>query len=395
MDFNEWIESVSNDEWFWIAKRLSANDTLANLSHQAGPYIPTRTMMELFPSFSSSILNPDKELTARIASHDIERAVRAIWYNNKVSASGTRNETRITRWGGSSSPLLDPDSTGALCVFAFHQTGSQDADHVEVWLARDPMEEELIESLLGEVEPGQFLLGRALHGISRTQIPSNCFLADHEIPEKWKTEFPSGEDIVRLVFDRLAAFQGTPDERLMRRRACEFEVFQSVERAHVLPLISSGFCSVDVFLGVAASIMNRRKSRSGRSLELHLRKIFDESGIEYLHGVTTEGKKRPDFLFPAVDYHSAPAEKLRMLAVKTTLKDRWRQILNEADRVPVKHLFTLQEGMSLNQFDELTRAGVRLVVPLPIQKSYRKEIRPKLMSLSGFMEEISTLTTGI
>jgi hypothetical protein len=52
-----------------------------------------------------------------------------------------------------------------------------------------------------------------------------------------------------------------------------------------------------------------------------------------------------------------------MLAAKTTCKDRWRQILNEADRIPAKHLLTLQEGVSEGQFREMNDAGVRLVVP--------------------------------
>ena len=68
---------------------------------------------------------------------------------------------------------------------------------------------------------------------------------------------------------------------------------------------------------------------------------------------------------PKADYQDPgfPATRLRMLAVKTTCKDRWRQVLNEAARIPAKHLLTLQEGVSENQFREMTESGVRLVVP--------------------------------
>ena len=45
-----------------------------------------------------------------------------------------------------------------------------------------------------------------------------------------------------------------------------------------------------------------------------------------------------------------------MLAVKSTCKDRWRQILAEADRLPVKHLLTLEPGISVAQTDEMTPA---------------------------------------
>ena len=64
-----------------------------------------------------------------------------------------------------------------------------------------------------------------------------------------------------------------------------------------------------------------------------------------------------------------------MLVVKTTCKDRWRQILNEADRIPVKHLFTLQEGVSVNQFQEMCESNVRLVVPKPLINKYLLEIQ--------------------
>lgn len=55
-----------------------------------------------------------------------------------------------------------------------------------------------------------------------------------------------------------------------------------------------------------------------------------------------------------------------MLAVKTTMKDRWRQILNEANRVEHKHLLTLQDGISETQFKEMVEAKVTLVVPKTI-----------------------------
>ncbi|MFZ5625061.1 MAG: type II restriction endonuclease [Gemmatimonadota bacterium] len=54
-------------------------------------------------------------------------------------------------------------------------------------------------------------------------------------------------------------------------------VTKSVEAYHVLPRIREGFDSVDQFVEFASSVTNRRKARSGRSLELHGRCIFDEA----------------------------------------------------------------------------------------------------------------------
>ena len=74
-------------------------------------------------------------------------------------------------------------------------------------------------------------------------------------------------------------------------------------------------------------------------------------------------------------------------AAKTTCKDRWRQVTTEAAEIPVKHLLTLQEGISAEQYEEMGEEGVVLVVPEPLQKHYPDEVRPHLRSLSQFIDE--------
>ena len=69
-------------------------------------------------------------------------------------------------------------------------------------------------------------------------------------------------------------------------------------------------------------------------------------------GKYTEGRSKPDFIFPSIDsYHdrSYPFEYLTMLGAKTTCKDRWRQVLPEADRIKHKHVLTLEPSISEEQ----------------------------------------------
>ena len=99
----------------------------------------------------------------------------------------------------------------------------------------------------------------------------------------------------------------------------------------------------------------------------------------------SEGNKKPDFLFPSVSAYRRGERPLTMLAAKTTCKDRWRQILNEADLIPEKHLMTLQEGVSINQFQEMRTEGVTLVVPARLHRSYPAAIRAELMTLEAFL----------
>ena len=117
-------------------------------------------------------------------------------------------------------------------------------------------------------------------------------------------------------------------------------MFQSIEEAIELPGIREGFDNIDQFIARAQSVLQRRKVRSGRSLELHVRQIFREEdlaeGRHFSHGADSEPGSKPDFLFPSqASYRDPgfPESKLRMLAVKTTCKDRWRQVLREADRI--------------------------------------------------------------
>jgi hypothetical protein len=82
-----------------------------------------------------------------------------------------------------------------------------------------------------------------------------------------------------------------------------------------------------------------------------------------------------------------------MLAAKTTARDRWRQILNEADRIGTKHLLTLQEGVSETQYAEMRTANVKLVVPAPLLSKYPNSVQPELVTLESFVAELRTLRT--
>src|SRR5690242_15001415 len=113
-DLEAWLDEYTREGTIWYAKRLSGNDTLANESHQAGPYIPKDFLFQIFPQISDPhVRNPDTNLDLYIDSHADHRNVRVIWYNNHFDPSrqtGTRgrNETRITGFGGQASALLNP-----------------------------------------------------------------------------------------------------------------------------------------------------------------------------------------------------------------------------------------------------------------------------------------------
>jgi hypothetical protein len=150
---------------------------------------------------------------------------------------------------------------------------------------------------------------------------------------------------------------GNPDTAIMAWMDREELLFRTLERHIVAERLSSGFgVDVDSFIDFSLSVQNRRKSRVGYALENHFEQLLKDRNISYSRGGKTENKSKPDFLFPsAKNYHDDgfPVNRLTMLGVKSTCKDRWRQVLAEADRINNKHLLTLEPGISENQTDEM------------------------------------------
>ena len=406
IDLEQWLETHSSQGTHWYLKRLSGNDTLANGTHQAGPYLPKQLLFALFPILNRpNVLNPDTWFYLSIDSHDDLRRVRAVWYNNKFH-SGTRNETRITGLGGHASALLDPESTGAVVVFAFTAATPDNEVKCNVWVCRSESDEELIEGRIGPIEPGTSTLliphPDTVSDFASKPIRRDCWLEPSEIPSQWIEEYPSGVELARKSLDLKMYGSLPPDGRLIKRRECEYELYRSVEEAVELPKIRQGFENMEAFLNLAQSILQRRKARSGRSLEIHARAIFKEEGLlenqHFAYQITTHRGRRPDFVFPSEAAYldpTFPESQLRMLAVKTTCRDRWRQVLNEADRqLPWTHLLTVQEGVSETQYREMAESGVKLVVPAPLKSRFPVSVRSEIQTLGEFIDEIRQLCYG-
>lgn len=137
------------------------------------------------------------------------------------------------------------------------------------------------------------------------------------------------------------------------------------------------------------NLQNRRKSRVGLALENHLECLFIGHGVRYSRTAVTENKTKPDFLFPGhAEYHNAEFNplKLTMLGVKSTCKDRWRQVLAEANRIEKKHLLTLESAISLNQTNEMQAKQLQLVLPNKLHDSYTDVQRTWIMDVSSFIE---------
>ncbi|HMN95695.1 MAG TPA: type II restriction endonuclease [Phycisphaerales bacterium] len=181
-----------------------------------------------------------------------------------------------------------------------------------------------------------------------------------------------------------------PDAAILRWMDGEEQIFRAIERPEVIARIRSGFAEdVDEFIGFATSVLNRRKSRAGTALESHVAEVLRVRGIPFEAQAQTERRSRVDFLIPGLDAYREDAvdqERVLMLAVKRTCKDRWRQVLAEASRLRTKHLLTLEPAISEHQTAEMQSHGVRLVVPRPIHGTFAETQRLWLLTVGAFVD---------
>lgn len=187
-----------------------------------------------------------------------------------------------------------------------------------------------------------------------------------------------------------------PDGTLTRWYDMEEKLFFLLEQHIVRERLKDGFAKgddvdVDGFMSFSLSVQNRRKSRAGLSLENHIVALLQANNIQFAHTPITENKSKPDFLFPGIDAYRKPefpTEYLTMLGSKSTCKDRWRQVLSEADRIERKHLLTLEAAISVNQTKEMQYNKLQLVVPKSVHPTYTLEQQSWLYTVNEFLEEV-------
>lgn len=233
---------------------------------------------------------------------------------------------------------------------------------------------------------------------------------DTHLPEmigRWGYRFPSNEEFASFSQSSLTDVDPAhddPDDVVIEYYDRSYLLFKLYERAVIqhdydaAPFVSDGVIDVDSFTSFYTSVRNRRMSRAGKVLEIHIAHILDARGIEYEAQARTENGKKPDFLFPsqaAYEDPTFPETQLRMLASKTSIKDRFRQVADEANRIRDKHLFTLTPGdvthPKLAQLDEL---HIHLVMPKVVKESYDDLIQGETMTFSRFIEEVQGLQAG-
>lgn len=222
------------------------------------------------------------------------------------------------------------------------------------------------------------------------QTDEDTYLDD--MTERFQGKFPSTyefSEYARLTLPDINPLDN-PDIVLMSWIEGEEILFRTLERHLIAERLSNGFDGdVDNFISYSLSVQNRRKSRVGYALENHMEKLFNAHGITYSRTKVSENKSKPDFIFPSIEkYHDYLFNPLHltMLGVKSTCKDRWRQVLSEADRIENKHLLTLEAAISENQTNEMKDRRVQLVLPRTLHSTYTQNQQNWVISVIDFIK---------
>jgi hypothetical protein len=359
---------------------ITANDTGRNGSHQAGFYIPKCAAALLFDTPGIKGENKDKFVTVNWQDNFTTES-RFVYYGQ-----GTRNEYRITRFG-KDFPFFEEDNVGDLLIIA-----QQSEDYYYGFVLQTDQDiDDFFAFFNLSSEMTNQLIDIASANTPEKQLETNI----QELVSLY-TDFPETKQMAKLARDIYNKIHGItdieicklPDIQLLKWIDTEYSLFRGFEEKIYAPVYSTPFPNCQELIKFSNIILNRRKSRAGKSLEHHLATIFTAAKLEYEEQAITEDNKKPDFLFPSGEAYRNllfPADKLVFLGAKTTCKDRWRQVLNEADRIEIKYLFTLQQGISKNQLQEMKHENLKLVVPAPYRTSFDKEFQPEIETLASFI----------
>lgn len=258
-------------------------------------------------------------------------------------------------------------------------------------------------SVKGEIESGQtrleFAANHVLELIGET-VEAGDGTHLETMLDRFKGVFPGTREFSRFARSTLRDVDdiGDPDGAMLAWMQREEVLFRTLERHLIGDSLQRGAADVDALLGFFMAVFQRRRSRVGYALENHLEHLFGRFGLAFSRGKTTEGRAKPDFVFPGINAYRDPSfdpGALTMLGVKATCRDRWRQVLAEAGRIPSKHLYTLEGSISENQTAEMAAHGVRLVLPAGLHETFRSAQRSALLTTGDFIALVRDRARGV
>lgn len=406
-----------------LIKKLARNDCAwadgAENGHQNGPYIP-REIREasFFPPLISS--NPEKPHIFGARFHTLWPATGEIRSSALKHYSNKGPETHFTRVPRDEFKNLTPASWllgGRLRQpegdvthwFVAIDSASEEAELLETAFELaadfhaglfDPLRasgsptsdvERMIEELAMAVKNGTLLSFIA----SVAELPAPgvfarnaqaVFLKEtgHEQLDPYEIACP-GDAIMRISRDIEFALYKRAE---LRRRSAEAVRVLMESGSDLVTSVVRGFPALDaIFL----SASQQRKNRAGLSFEYHVAAMLRGGRVRHEEQKVTGGR-RPDFILPSVaeleKRDARPFDAAMVLSLKTTLRERWKQVKLEKFNSAL-FLATVDDRIPSAAIDDMRANDIHLVVPESLQQSRETCYRGKdnVISFREFFDD--------
>ena len=215
---------------------------------------------------------------------------RVIYYGR-----GTRNEYRITRFWAYS-PYDKTQQVGNLIVF--------------LPLSNEDFRVYILDK---EKEIEKFIDAYSLSLMNNNAVYENGRVSDVDLSKKLEKEiekevtnfgdFPATIEMAeisrRIYREVYKKKKFTPDNIIIEWVKTEYSVFKAFERNLYKDYITKPFREVELLVEVANTILNRRKSRAGKSLEHHIDFLFSSFNLPFSHPGNLKEKKTQTSFIPS------------------------------------------------------------------------------------------------
>ncbi|MDA7960503.1 MAG: hypothetical protein MPI82_06590 [Nitrosopumilus sp.] len=230
-------------------------------------------------------------------------------------------------------------------------------------------------------------------GIS-SGLPSNREIIDEAMealrqtePEILEGDTIEGEfsRVVMTVFDKAYETYKRHERELREgipRQVLEREAGETFSREDVVRICGQ---VVDRMVEAEMSFKQSRSSRAGKSFEIIIRDLLAMIGIPS-ESVTAQYKRQMsmiDLVVPDIRTALEEPDRAFFLSLKTSLRERWKQVVTEQNAGQRTYLLTLlqRETLSNDNAESITRSGIVLCVP-DRAKEDRFPDNPRIRGLS-------------
>lgn len=210
--------------------------------------------------------------------------------------------------------------------------------------------------------------------------------------DDFKENVPHNDVLCKQAADVVLA--GKTNEDIKRDFSNLFEDMQGeIYRQYLLAQEEAGQTAIDNRIAeegkiyfneldkMLMSVFQSRKSRAGKAFEYIIKELLTRLSYPFSEQVVIDGAK-PDFVMPSEQYfHKKPLDSI-IFTAKRTLRERWRQVVTEANKGYGYFLATLDERVTKSQIEQAANHKIFLVVPKSMKEN--NEVYAKQYNVLSF-----------